>query len=153
MITDDVRHALRTLNLPGMKVLMFAFNENLDHNPYLPHNYEENCIVYSGTHDNNTARGWFRQDAMPHERENLARYANREINEGNVHWTMIDLALKSAARIAIVPVQDLLGLDEGARMNKPGTDSGNWRWRLASGQLPEDALAGLARLTNETGRS
>ena len=153
IITDDVRHALKTLNLPGMKVLLFAFNDNLDGNPYLPHNYEEHCIVYTGTHDNNTARGWYRADASPHEKENLARYVNQDVNEGNLHWRLMELALRSRAAVAIIPVQDVLGLDERARMNRPGTDSGNWRWRLAPGLLTPDALAGLARLTQETGRA
>ncbi len=152
IITDDVRHALKTLNMPGMKVLLFAFNDNLEGNPYLPHNYEENCIVYTGTHDNNTACGWFRVDASQHEKDNLARYANHEIHEGNVHWRLMELAQRSRAAIAIIPVQDLLGLDERARMNRPGTDSGNWRWRLAPQRLTADALAGIAGLTQETGR-
>lgn len=147
LITDDVREALNRYGLPGMKVLQFAFGDNLQTNAYLPHNYPENCIVYTGTHDNNTTLGWYRRDASDAEHWNLGVYFNKEINEQNVVWSLMELALSSRAAAAIIPMQDVLSLDESARMNVPGTHSGNWQWRLAASQLSQDAFSRLAELT------
>ena len=147
LITDDIKQALADYGLPGMKVLQFAFGENLQTNAYLPHNYPENCIVYTGTHDNNTTLGWYRRDATDTDRWHLGVYFNKEINEQNVVWNLIELALSSRADVAVIPAQDILELDEYARMNVPGTHSGNWKWRLAQDQLTDEDLARLAELT------
>lgn len=152
LITDDVRETLEKYELPGMKVLQFAFGDNLQTNSYLPHHYPENSIVYTGTHDNNTTLGWYRCDATDKDKWNLGVYFNQEINVNNVNWNLIELALSSRANIAIIPVQDILLLDEKARMNTPGTTSGNWGWRLQKNQLSSDSLNRLAELAAQTSR-
>ena len=128
-ITEDVKELKRFFNFPGMKILLFAFGGNMDENPYIPEKFEENCIVYTGTHDNNTVVGWFENNATEEEKANLAEYLGREPEREGIHWKFIEMAIKSKAKIAIIPLQDLLGLDEVARMNKPSTTHGNWRWR------------------------
>jgi len=150
LITDDVREALKKYDLSGMKVLLFAFSDNLDTNPYLPHNYPQHCIVYTGTHDNNTAVGWFNNDATDHEKSNVQQYLGRPIN--SINRDLIELALASPADVAIIPLQDVLGLDERARMNTPGTLNGNWSWRIAQ-TVDEEAWNRLTSLTQEHGRS
>ena len=153
VITDDVTKALERYKLPGMKVLQFAFDGDLKKNPFLPHNYPENCFVYSGTHDNNTSVGWYRCDATDHEKWQIGAFAKREVTAENVHTTLIDLALTSKANVAIIPVQGILGLDENARINTPGTTENNWKWRLLPGQLSDDRLAEFAEKTRISNRA
>ena len=126
-------------NLPGMKVLHFAFSDNMPQNEYIPHNHAFNFITYTGTHDNNTTRGWYRQDIDQETRNRLEQYAGREVNENIVHQVLARMAYASVAKIAILPVQDVLGLDESARMNTPASTQQNWNWRLRPGQLTENA--------------
>ncbi|MDZ7316577.1 MAG: 4-alpha-glucanotransferase [candidate division KSB1 bacterium] len=149
IITDDVKEVLKKYDLPGMKVLQFAFGGDLESNPYLPHNYPENCVVYTGTHDNNTTLGWYRNDATAAERWNLGVYFGREINEQNVVWTLIEAALSSRAAAAIIPMQDVLELDDRGRMNVPGRLDGNWRWKLYPGQVNASAILRLAELSRQ----
>ncbi len=140
---DDLGDAIllrKTLKLPGMAILEFAFGGNLDEQSrFLPHNHEEDLVVYTGTHDNDTVMGWWHSDVNAHERENLKNYVGRrEIKEPN--WELIRLGMESPAHTCIVPLQDVLGLGGSARMNKPGVPAGQWRWRC----LPEDLdLQGL----------
>ncbi len=124
---DDVRSIMQQYGLPGMKVLQFAFDGGAEH-PYLPYNYPRNCVVYTGTHDNNTTRGWFRQDISSEEKKSLFAYCGGAIAEEDIAPAMMDLALKSCADLVIIPVQDILNLDEHARFNTPGTKEGNWLW-------------------------
>ncbi|HKF22631.1 MAG TPA: 4-alpha-glucanotransferase [Candidatus Angelobacter sp.] len=142
MITPEV-HALRErLQIPGMKVLQFAFGDPGAH-IYLPQNYPPNCVVYTGTHDNDTTLGWW-QSARPHEREAVEAYMGPALD---VPWAFIRAAYASVARMAIVPLQDVLGLGSEARMNVPSEPSGNWGWRLRQGALTrelEEKLAALA---------
>jgi 4-alpha-glucanotransferase len=136
IITPKV-HALREkLDFPGMKVLQFAFSGGPENN-YLPHNYKQNCVVYTGTHDNDTTQGWY-EKASNHERDFVRRYC---ITDGkNIHCDLIKLALQSAADIAIIPFQDVIGLGSEGRMNFPGTSKGNWEWRFTWDQVgPEPA--------------
>ncbi|MDQ7835178.1 MAG: 4-alpha-glucanotransferase [Humidesulfovibrio sp.] len=136
VITDDVIALKEHFGLPGMKILQFAFGPHTPTCPDAPHNHEQNCVVYTGTHDNNTTRGWFESgEAGPGLRRVLARYLGRKITAGNVVREFIRLALASPARDAVIPAQDLLDLDAGHRMNIPGTTKGNWGWRL-----PQDRL-------------
>ena len=122
--------------LPGMKILQFAFGPHTPTCPDAPHNHEQNCVVYTGTHDNNTTRGWFESgEAGPGLRRVLARYLGRAVGAENVVREMIRLALASPGSHAVLPAQDLLDLDAGHRMNTPGTAKGNWGWRLPQGQL------------------
>jgi 4-alpha-glucanotransferase len=131
IITDDVRDAMEQYELPGMKVLQFAFNGDQETHPYLPHNYTEECVVYTGTHDNNTTRGWYEYDATEEEKENVMKYLKKkQAVRKSIHWDLIGLALNSKAWLAVIPLQDVLGLGREARMNIPGTMKGNWEWRL-----------------------
>ncbi|OGQ96996.1 MAG: 4-alpha-glucanotransferase [Deltaproteobacteria bacterium RIFOXYD12_FULL_57_12] len=131
LITPAVEKLRDDLGYPGMKVLQFAFDSD-ETNPYLPHNYRDpNCVVYTGTHDNDTAVGWLLSDmASPPARRRLKKYANSH-DDQQIHWDLIRLALASVAKLAIIPLQDLLGFGGDCRMNLPGTSQGNWRWRCA----------------------
>jgi 4-alpha-glucanotransferase len=132
VITPDVE-ALRDDNdLPGMKVLQFAFAGGAD-DPYLPHNYPRNAVVYTGTHDNDTTAGWYAQ-APERERDFVRRYLGRD--DANVAWELWRAASASVADLAVAPLQDLLGLGSAARMNTPGVAAGNWGWRFTWDQVP-----------------
>ncbi len=152
MIDDRVKAKIQELGYPGMKILLFAFNGDLDHHPYLPHNFTENCVVYTGTHDNNTIMGWFKDEITPLEKTNLNAYLKKKINSKNVCWELIELAYASKAVLAIVPIQDVLGLGTAARMNKPATMEGNWDWKLLSGEVTNEHAQRLADLVRKTRR-
>jgi 4-alpha-glucanotransferase len=152
LITPDVQAARDRLGLPGMKVLLFAFMDGSASSPYLPHMYPRNCVAYTGTHDNNTARGWFERELSPQQRRDLLRYLGREVSAEEVPWALVRLAMLSVADTAILPMQDVLGLDECGRMNRPGIGEGNWEWRLRADQLTPDLAARLRELTEISGR-
>jgi 4-alpha-glucanotransferase len=152
LITDDVREVMKRFGFPGMKVLQFAFGEDLPTHPYLPHNYLRDCVVYTGTHDNNTTRGWFEHEATPEEKVRLSEYLGREISAEEVSISLIQLAMMSAANTAIFPLQDILGLGEDARMNRPSTARGNWEWRCTADQNSTSAREKLLALTRTYGR-
>jgi 4-alpha-glucanotransferase len=148
VITDDVRALRRRFDFPGMRILQFAFGGAVEER-FLPHNYEANTVVYTGTHDNDTTCGWYAA-ATATERKSLARYVG-EIS-GAVHWDLIRLGWASVATLALAPVQDVLGLGSDARMNVPGTSSGNWTWRLDPDAPIDDAMNQLRELTETYGR-
>ena len=131
-ITDDVRMQIKRQGFAGMKVLLFAFNGNLKDHPYLPHNYNDNCVVYTGTHDNNTVRGWYENEATEHEKNNLSHYLKRDVSVSNIHNVLIEVALNSSAKLAIIPMQDIMGLDHNGRMNFPSKARGSWSWQMNS---------------------
>lgn len=141
LITPDVREAMARLGFPGMKVLLFAFGGDPADSPYAPHNFERDCVVYTGTHDNNTVRGWFEKEATAEERARVAAYLGHPVEAAALHWDFVRLALASVAATAVIPMQDLLGLGEEARMNRPAVLQANWSWRLR----PEQLSAGLAQ--------
>jgi 4-alpha-glucanotransferase len=117
--------------LPGMKVLQFAFSENMPVSDHIPHNFSNRFIVYTGTHDNNTTCGWFEDEAGKQVRKNLKKYLGRNISKRNIHKCLIRLAYASTAAVAIVPMQDLLGFGVEARMNTPASShASNWSWRM-----------------------
>jgi 4-alpha-glucanotransferase len=149
LITPDVKEVITRFRFPGMKVLLFAFGGDLPTHPYAPHNYNINCVVYTGTHDNNTILGWFRNEASVDDKRRLFQYIGREVSEDQVPWEMIRLAMSSVAKIAIIPLQDILGLGEEARMNLPSLSRGNWGWRFSphswSSAIP-DKLLSMTRL-------
>lgn len=153
MITADVREIVKAYGLPGMKVLQFAFSNDDPMHPYLPHTYDRNSVVYTGTHDNTTARGWFEHEASADEKKRLFRYLGRTVTADEVSWELIRLAFRSVSNLAIVPMQDLLGLGREARMNKPSTPNGNWRWRLLSDQFTDDLTQRLTEITTTYGRA
>lgn len=149
LITDAVRALLAEVGYPGMKVLQFAFSGD-PLQPYLPHTYEDpNCVVYTGTHDNDTSRGWYGA-ASEEERDFLRRYLGSSGEDAT--WDLIRLALSSVADTAILPLQDVLDLGSEARMNVPGAAEGNWRWRVSAEDLRADAAERLAELTVLYGR-
>jgi len=151
-ITPDVREVMTRFGFPGMKLLLFAFSSSDPSHPYLPHNFDHGCWVYTGTHDNNTAVGWFRNEADEYERDRLRRYVGRKVSSRTVHTELIRLAMSSVAEACIIPMQDVLGLGEKARMNRPSTTKGNWQWRLTPSQLSDDVAERLAGMTFTYGR-
>ncbi len=149
VITPDVEELRDGFGLPGMKILQFAFDSS-EANDYIPYNYPKNCIVYTGTHDNDTVVGWF-DNASPNDRAYVLDYLNT--NDYEIHWSFIRLAWASVANTAIVPMQDLLGLNTSARMNLPGTTQNNWQWRVNADACTPELAGKLAHLTVLYGRT
>ena len=152
IITDEVQEVMNTFDIPGMKVLLFAFGDDNQDHPYLPHTYEENCVAYTGTHDNNTVRGWFEKEASKKHRKRVSRYVGRELSVEEVHVEFMRLLIESRADMVIFPLQDMLGLGQGARMNRPGTSQGNWLWRVCREALTDVAAEVLRSLCEKHGR-
>jgi len=151
IITDEVRDTIGHYGFPGMKVLLFAFTEDMANNPYAPHNHIPNCILYTGTHDNNTARGWFEAEAGEAEKERFFKCLGRKVDVEEISGELVRMALMSISNVAMIPLQDALGLGQGARMNIPSVADGNWEWRVLPEQLkPElaDQLQELAKIYN-----
>lgn len=147
VITDDVRKLMDRFDLPGMNVLQFAFGKDLPVNRFAPHNHRKNSVVYTGTHDNNTMKGWFGREAGNDVKRSLSGYLGEKVTGRNVHLKMIRLAMMSVADAVVIPMQDILGLGSGARMNRPGKSRGNWRWRITPAELesaPAEALREMA---------
>lgn len=151
-LDQPVFDLLKRFDFPGMKVLQFAFGDDKAENPYLPFNHLPHSLVYTGTHDNNTSRGWFKKMGKS-EKEHLRAYAGLPVNSGNVHKILHRLALQSPARVAIIPMQDIIGLGEEGIMNIPGSTEGNWIWRMTSEEIPgPEATAQLMELNRTYGR-
>ncbi len=153
VITPDVREVMRRFGFAGMKVLLFAFGDDDPDHPYLPHTYEENCAAYTGTHDNNTVRGWFENEATKANRKRVFEYAGREVGADEIHIEFIRLLMESRADAVIFPLQDMLGLGQEARMNKPATCSGNWLWRILPEFLTGEAAEVIRSLSEKYGRA
>jgi len=153
VITQDVWEVMNHFGFPGMKVLLFAFGDGLPTNPYAPHNHLKNCVVYTGTHDNNTVRGWFENEASAEDKRRLSQYLGREVSAENVHLELMRLAMMSVANTAIIPMQDILGLAGEARMNRPSKKAGNWRWRLMQDQLTDRMKNQIREMTEIYGRA
>lgn len=161
VITSEVDALRDQLGMPGMRVLQFAFGDDPKANDYKPHNYIRQCVVYTGTHDNDTAVGWFhsqagegttrQQDRIEIERARTLAYTGTDGSE--IHWDMIRLALASVADTAVFPLQDLLGLGSEARMNLPGTVGNNWRWRFRWEMLTPQIEKRLLKMTEAYGRT
>jgi 4-alpha-glucanotransferase len=148
IITPGVDALRERFHLPGMRILQFAFGGATE-NRFLPHNYQQHTVVYTGTHDNDTTRGWYATIAE-HERDHVRRYLARDGRD--VAWDLIRLAWMSVADLAVTPLQDVLDLGTEARMNLPGRPAGNWGWRLQESQLNFGTLDRLAELTTLYGR-
>jgi 4-alpha-glucanotransferase len=154
IITPEVEQLRDRFEFPGMRILQFAFSGDSS-NTYLPHHYIQNCVVYPGTHDNDTAVGWWKQ-ASPGERQFLAKYAGYQTPAAidKINELLIRLALASVADLAIISLQDVLGLDSAARMNDPSQNAGNWRWRYTSSDiLTKDLSRYLLEMTQLYSRS
>jgi 4-alpha-glucanotransferase len=154
VITPEVTNLRRALGFPGMKVLQFAFDDNPD-NPFLPHNYTSpECVVYTGTHDNDTTVGWFLSDHLtPTQRQRIKKMCNQNNdNHTAIHQDLIYLAMASIGRLTIFPLQDILGFGNDCRMNSPGSRQGNWSWRCAPRFLTESLSSWLRDQTILFGR-
>ena len=148
IITPEVEELRDSLGLPGMKVLQFAF-DNVEENDYLPYLYPENCICYTGTHDNDTTVGWYLK-ASEASRDKVRRYMS--CDGSNIHWDLMRAAISSTARYAIFPMQDVLGYGSDCRMNTPGVAGGNWSWRFRADVLTEDLAKALLSTCEVFGR-
>jgi 4-alpha-glucanotransferase len=152
VITPDVTALRDEFGFPGMRILQYAFGGGPDSQD-LPHNYVRNCVAYTGTHDNDTALGWYKARAGAeenHELKHCLDYLNSDGEEFN--WDFIRGVLASVADTAIVPMQDVLGLDNDSRMNLPASTSGNWNWRMLEGAFSGDVIQKLAAMTELYGR-
>ena len=147
LITPDVREVIRDFKLPGMKVLLFAFGDDLRTNPYIPHNVREDCVYYVGTHDNNTARGWYESEADDYLRDRVRTYMGRDLHSEEIPWEMMRMVMMSRANTAIFQVQDVLSLGAEHRTNIPSTSTGNWRWRLGEDALTNWHIERLRHMT------
>jgi 4-alpha-glucanotransferase len=151
-ITDSV-YALRDEFLfPGMKVAQFAFSDDIGKSPHAPHQYNINFIAYTGTHDNNTIRGWFRKDLNQKNKALVSAYLGTKITERNVHTQLIREVYKSVADTVIIPMQDWLGLDEKGRINTPASVKNNWSWRMTEKDLSASLVKTIRQLNEVYGR-
>ncbi|OGD23697.1 MAG: 4-alpha-glucanotransferase, partial [Candidatus Aminicenantes bacterium RBG_13_64_14] len=153
IITDDVREIMERFGFPGMKVLLFAFGPDFAAHPYNPANYTRNCVAYTGTHDNNTARGWFEGEATAEEKQSLFQFLGREVGAEEVPCELIRKLMMSTADTVIFPMQDVLALGAEARMNTPSTVEGNWRWRLPPGLPAAEMISRIREMTTVWGRA
>ncbi len=149
IITPDVEQLRDEFEFPGMKILQFAFDSDAN-NPYLPHNHVPNSVIYTGTHDNNTSLGWW-DHLEPAARQRIADYLLQE--QAQMPWLLVQTALASVARLAIIPLQDILSLTEEHRMNTPGTAENNWQWRYRSAELTPAIADRLKQASHLYGRN
>jgi 4-alpha-glucanotransferase len=149
LVTPQVEKLRDDFDFPGMKVLQFAFDDTGAENPYLPFDFPQNCVCYTGTHDNDTTVGWW-ASLVPSQKRQVLAYIG---HDGPLHWAMIRLAMSSIADSVIVPLQDLLGLGSDARMNSPGRAQGNWSWRYPGNVLTDELKEQLKLITTTYGRS
>ncbi|MGN0335548.1 MAG: 4-alpha-glucanotransferase [Lachnospiraceae bacterium] len=154
-MTDSVRRLVKESGFPNMKVLEFAFDsrDTGSAGDYLPHNYTENCVAYTGTHDNETIIGWL--DCISKEEKQMVReyLCDERTAQKNLHWPMISLIMRSRANLCIIPMQDYLGLDNRSRMNRPSSVGKNWRWRVTEEQLSVELQQKIRRMTIRYGRT
>ena len=153
-LTDSVRKLVDDCGFPGMKVLEFAFDsrDSSGAQYYFPYNYKENSVVYTGTHDNETIAGWFKN--ITEEERNMAKLYlnNRYTPENEIYWDFVCLAMASVSKWCVIPMQDYLGLDNSARMNTPSTVSVNWKWRLPKSAFDKSLAKKIYSITECYGR-
>ncbi|MBT3923706.1 MAG: 4-alpha-glucanotransferase [Nitrospina sp.] len=152
VITQDVKDAMTRFGFPGMKLLIFAFDGDIQENPYAPNNHVKNCVLYTGTHDCNTVCGWFLEELSNESRVKLENTLGKSICADTVSDELIVLAMSSIADTVILPMQDVLGLGSEARMNCPGIAENNWEWRLLPGQWSKSITEKLSGWTKSNGR-
>ena len=152
-IDQPVYDLIEYFNLPGMRLLLFAFGDDLAfESSFLPHNHVQNCIVYTGTHDNVTACAWF-ESAKTADKKRLKEYSKQEVTKENVHKVLMVMAYQSVAQLAVLPMQDVLGLGKEAIMNKPSTNNGNWEWRLTPEQFTKKVAKEVREMAGLYGRA
>ena len=150
-LTESVLQMLKESGFPGMKVLQFAFDPSGE-SVYLPHRYSENCVVYTGTHDNDTTRGWYR--TLDKESRDFAKeyMGVSRLDDDTLTWDFMRLAMGSAAQLCVTPIQDILGIDGSGRINMPSTLGGNWTWQMEKGAFDKKIVHKLYRMTQLYGR-
>jgi 4-alpha-glucanotransferase len=147
IITKDVVELRDHLELPGMKILQFAFTGS--ENQFLPHHYTKNCVVYTGSHDNDTSVGWY--NSAPENEKKFAKEYMR-VDGSDIAWDLIRLSWASVAGYAIAPMQDILNLGSSARMNFPGRMGGNWEWRMPENYNQDGLIEKLKKINDTYGR-
>jgi len=152
VITPDVTALMHECGFPGMKVLQFAFSPDMGKNAYIPHNITPDSAVYTGTHDNNTTRGWFAEELDADGRRRFFAYAGRVVGEAEAADALIRMALGSVASLCIIPMQDYLNLGGEGRMNIPGVAGGNWGWRMDTVALSSGLSTRMRGLAEVYGR-
>ena len=152
-ITPDVKSFVKKSGLAGMRVLQFGFGGNPETNPHFLKNHIKNSVCYTGTHDNNTIVGWFTKEANKQQKNRLFECLGHKPKANEIHWELIRLALSSVSNLVIIPVQDILGLCENARMNRPASSKGNWKWLLEAKELTRQISGKLAGLTQSHDRA
>jgi 4-alpha-glucanotransferase len=153
IMSADVHEIMEEFRLPGMKVLQFAFGEGMPRNPYIPHNHRRGCVVYAGTHDNNTTVGWWRDEATKTEKENFLKYMGVSgMSDAEAADAMIRLTLSSTANLAVITVQDILKLGSETRLNRPSTVEGNWMWKLRDFNELKNTVGDIRELMKTYGR-
>jgi len=150
-LDEPVYKLIRDFDFPIMKVLQFAFGEDMGTNPYILHNHVKNSVAFTGTHDNNTTKGWYHAAGRA-ERKRVSEYVGAKVTANNIHEILHRMVLMSVSQLAVVPIQDLIGLDESAIMNRPGTSDGNWAWQLTQDQIPLDRASEIKKLNMRYGR-
>lgn len=151
-LTDSVIELVNKTGYPGMKVLQFAFDSR-EESDYLPHNYDKNCVVYTGTHDNDTIKGWY-EVISDEDRELSRKYLNNNTTKlEDIHWDFIRLAMQSVANICIIPIQDYLGIGTEGRINVPSTVGNNWCYRMEEGDFTKELIEKIYELTKLYGRT
>lgn len=150
-LTEGVLKLVRDTGYPGMKVLQFAFDSR-EESDYLPHNYSKNCVVYTGTHDNDTIKGWYETICEEDKQLAMEYLNNAEALPEQIPWDYIRLAMASVAKLCIIPIQDYLCLGSEARINTPSTLGENWKWRMQKGEITKQLTKKIAKLTNLYGR-
>ncbi len=151
-ITPAVKKSIEEFNFTTTSLLQHAFDGDHAKNPHRLHNRSSNTAIYTSTHDSNTIKGWFEKEATHQQKKNLFSYLQHTASPSQLHWQLIDLAMNSVAKLVIVPMQDILGLGSQARMNLPGTATGNWKWRLKPNQINPSITNKLAKLTHANHR-
>ena len=149
-LTDSVIQLIKDTGYPGMKILQFAFDSR-EESDYLPSNYTPNCVVYTGTHDNDTTVGWYNTIEGP-DKEFAKRYVGITEDETDVSWKFVKAAMASVADTAVIPIQDYLELGTEARMNVPSTLGTNWKWRLKKGVCTDELANRMKELAKECDR-
>ena len=158
-LTDSVRDLLKATGYPGMKILQFGFGLDNEDSEYLPHNYPTNCVVYTGTHDNDSIKGWLSTYKTEEERLTVIDYLGLDAdpsepleNVKDINWKFVLACMTSVADYSIIPMQDLLGYGSETRVNIPSTVGNNWKWRMAKGAFNDEIIAKLKHLTEISGR-
>jgi 4-alpha-glucanotransferase len=150
-ITQPVRKAMGQLKLPGLRVLVFAFDGKKD-NPHLPRNHVENCVTFTSTHDTNTVRGWFSQETTLNARKEVFNLIGHEVADLEISFEFVKMALNSKAELTIIPFQDVLNLGSEARLNYPSCPQGNWEWRVSTQNIKGEIISQLSQATSDANR-